>query len=439
MHLVHIPVMHEHLGVESAELARLVIRGARLADGSPADVAMDPTEGRIVGVGVVDVLAGDLVIDGRGSTILTTAVDPHAHLDKALSSRDVAAMPTTLNEAVTTWMDMWPSRSHADFRARAIESVAEMVRRGTTVIRTHVDVGVGVGLRAVEAMVELRDELRSSGTAELQIVGLGAPPFGGSDGAAHRKLLVEAIAAGIDVVGASPDIDPDPVGATQAAVDIAAESGLPLDVHTDQSVDPAAFWLPDLIRFVRSRGIDRVVASHCVSLASQPLDVQRRTASEMAELGIAVTTMPLTSLFYFGWDRPVAPPRGLTAVQVLRDAGVVVAAGADNVQDVFFPLGGFDAIEVATALAMAIHIDPADAWSMCTDAARTALGLSPTSVAVGEPADLLLLRGNGLADAIATASEHRVVIRHGRVIASTTVRSSVLDTDSLTLQHVGSS
>lgn len=430
--------MHETQGTHGVP-ARLVVRGARLADGSFADVAVDPTEGRITDVGIVAAQVGDHDIDGRGSTIVPTAVDPHAHLDKALSSRDVAAMPSTLHEAVTTWMDMWPSRSYDDFRSRAVESVAEMVRRGTTVIRTHVDVGVGVGLRAVEALVDLRDELRTSATAELQIVGLGAPPLGGTDGAAHRKLLVEAIAAGIDVVGASPDIDPDPVGATQAAVDIAADSGLPLDVHTDQSVDPAAFWLPDLIRLVRSRGIDRVVASHCVSLASQPLEVQRRTASEMAELGIAVTTMPLTSLFYFGWDQPVAPPRGLTAVQVLRNAGVVVAAGADNVQDVFFPLGGFDALEVATALALAIHIDLVDAWSMCTDAARIALGLAPTSVAVGEPADLLLLRGNGLADAIAIASEQRVVIRHGRVVSTTNVRSSVVDTRPAALQNLGSS
>ena len=119
-------------------------------------------------------------------------------------------------------------------------------------------------------------------------------------------------------------------------------------------------------------------------------------------------------------NAPVLSDRNGDSIRVLQEAGVVVAAGADNVQDVFFPLGRFDPFETASVLAMAAHLTPAEAWEMCTTQARLAIGLPPVSIAAGFPADIVAIQGANLTDAVARASQARIVLRGGGVVARTT-------------------
>jgi cytosine deaminase len=335
-------------------------------------------------------------------------------------------MPADLDQAVSDWARIWPLLTVDDMRARATEAIGEMVRNGYTLIRTHVDIASGVGVRGIEALIQVRDDMHRRRLCDLQVVGLVSLPFGGEAGAAHRRLLDEAIEMGIDVVGGSPDIDPDPMGATVAAVDAAARSGLPIDLHTDQTVDSSFFYLPEYVRLLRERGITRSAASHCISLSTQPLDVQRRVADQLAAAGTAVFVMPLTSLFYFGWDTPVGPPRGLAPVHVLDEAGVLVAAGADNVRDVFFPYGRFDPLETAAVVAMVSHLDPDRAWDMCSNRARRALGAAPVTLTVGSPAELLAVAGRSITEVVGGAPSDRVTVHRGRVVARTRSTTDLL-------------
>lgn len=411
---------------ESVTRPRTVLIGGHDATGNRVDVAMDPGTGLITEVGRLQSLEADTVEDVSGMLILPAGAEPHAHLDKALSARDIAAMPADLDQAVTDWARIWPTLTVEDIKARATEAVIEMVRHGYTLVRTHVDIASGVGVRGVEALLEVRDDMRRRRLCDLQIVGLVSLPFGGDAGAPHRRLLDEAIDMGIDVVGGSPDIDPDPMGATIAAVEAAARSGLPIDLHTDQTVDPSFFYLPEYIRLLRQHEIARSAASHCISLSTQPLDVQRRVADQLAASGTSVFVMPLTSLFYFGWDTPVGPPRGLAPVRVLDEAGVLVAAGADNVRDVFFPYGRFDPLETAAVVAMVAHLDPDRAWDMCSNRARQALGVPPTTLAVGAPAELLAVAGRSLTEVVGGAPADRTTIHQGRVVARTRATTDLL-------------
>ncbi len=406
-------------------MKRLVLQGGVLAQGERADVAVDPVNGLIAIVGTVDPEHDDEILDCSGMVIVPAAAEPHAHLDKALSSRLVPAMPVDLAAAVNAWHHIWPTLTHADLSDRASESVEAMVLRGVTAIRTHIDIGSGVGLRGLEALRTVQDRYRDC--VDLQIVGLVADPLVGEAGADHRYLLDKAIAEGLlDVVGGSPDLAEDPAGTTRICVEAAARSGLPLDLHTDQTVDPGFFYLPEMVRLVKEYGIPQVVASHCISLGTQPESVQEQLAADMAEVGMAVTTMPLTSLFYFGWDQPVGPPRGVTAIAKLEAAGVVVAAGADNVRDLFFPYGRFDPVETATVLGMVAHFTPEHVWTLCSGAARLAIGLPEVVLAPGYPAEIMVIRGRNLTDALADGSEQRIVIHRGRVVARTDVRSSLI-------------
>ena len=85
-------------------------------------------------------------------------------------------------------------------------------------------------------------------------------------------------------------------------------------------------------------------------------------------------------------------PRALTAVQALRAAGVNVAAGADNLQDPFNPVGRGDPLETAGLMVMAAHLLPDEALATVTDTVALAIGLAPATIELGRRADLVAMR-----------------------------------------------
>ncbi len=407
----------------------LLLRGGRSAEGNPFDVAVETVGGTITATGSAlspDALfPGDTttVIDCRGMVLLAAPVEPHAHLDKALSGLAAPNPSGRLESAIAAWHRYWPQLTHDDLVARATAAVETMVLRGTTAIRSHVDVGTPLGLRAVRALLAVRDDVAARGLADLQLVALVSIPLSGSAGAEHRRLLDEALSLGVEVVGATPFRDTDPVECTRRAMDAATRFGAAVDLHTDETLDPAVLTVRHLARMTPARGLGgSVTASHCVSLGLQSEAMQHTVAAELADAGVAVVVLPQTNLYLQGRDQRVAPPRGLTAVRSLLDAGVVVAAGADNVRDPFCAMGRLDALETAALLVMTAHLTADEAWSACTEGGRAVLGLPPVSLVPGSPAEVLAVEGESLTDAMAGAGERRIVIHRGRVVASTSVQ-----------------
>jgi cytosine deaminase len=168
-----------------------------------------------------------------------------------------------------------------------------------------------------------------------------------------------------------------------------------------------------------------VAASHCVSLGMQTPEVQAEVAKEVAEAGVSVFCLPQTNLFLQGRDHPTATPRGLTAVRALQDAGVLVAAGADNVQDPFNPVGRSDPLETAALLVMAGHQTPDDAYRMVSNDVREGIGMPRLSIEVGSPADLVVIDAASPREAIADAPMSRRVYRRGVLVASTDQQTAV--------------
>jgi cytosine deaminase len=148
--------------------------------------------------------------------------------------------------------------------------------------------------------------------------------------------------------------------------------------------------------------------------------VQARVAARVAEAGIGIITLPQTNLFLQARDRRQSPPRGLTAVDALLEAGVAVAAGGDNFQDPFCTVGRVDPLETASLLVMAAHRRPDFAYDMVSEAGRRVLGRPDVSVAPGAPADLVAIDASSVRDAVASAPASRTVVRAGRVVAVTT-------------------
>jgi cytosine deaminase len=309
-----------------------------------------------------------------------------------------------------------PELTVDDIAERAERAARMLVANGITAIRTHVDVGADVGTRGVQALARVKQSL--AGLIDLQVVALVSRPTSGIDGAGNRAALRDALDAGADVVGGCPHLDPDPLACLDACASMAAALGRPLDLHTDEHLDAGRLDVRDLAAWRRATGFDLpTAASHCVSLGMQDQGTQQKVATELAEAGVAVVTLPQTNLFLQGRDHHTATPRGLTAVRALLDAGVTVAAGADNLQDPFNLVGRGDPFETASLMVMAGHLSPTQAWHSVTAGARAALGLPAVTVEVGSPAELLAVRAATLREAIAIAPPHRVVIHRGVVVS----------------------
>jgi cytosine deaminase len=413
-----------------------VLASATLADGRVVDVHV--ADGRIEAVVPASAATGPPpvgpatgpsgppadTVDLRGYVLLPAPAEPHAHLDKALTAALVANPAGDLMGAVDAWLEYRQSLTVDDIAARARQAALLGLARGATAVRTHVDVGEGIGLRAAEALLKVREELRA--VLDLQIVGLVTRPLVGAAGAENRALQRAAMDVGVDVVGGCPHLEDDPLAHLDVCLDLAAELGRPIDLHTDETLDPTVLHLEAMAGRVAASGFPHgAVASHCVSLGVQGADVQARVAEAAGRAGVGVVTLPQTNLYLQGRGVAVAAPRGLTAIGALRRAGVVVAGGADNLRDPFNLMGRGDPLETAALLVMVGHLSPEDAYETVSTHARAVMGLPPVRIEAGAPAELLAVRGGSLVEVVAGGSEDRFVWHQGRLVARTRVESEL--------------
>lgn len=394
------------------------LRSATTAEGRLVDVRTE--DGRITRVIPATGAREPGDTDLSGHVLLPSFVEPHAHLDKALTASRAPNPAGDLPGAIKAMQSIAGTLTHADIAERAEKALRIHLALGTTGIRTHVNVGGPLGMRALEALTEVRERWR--GLVDVQIVALVANPLSGQPGRDLRQALRE----GADVAGGCPHLDPEPDRAVGICLDAAGEAGVPMDLHTDETLNPNMLTLATMARLVTRTGFPyRVTASHCVSLGVQDASVQRRVSELTAAAGIAVVALPQTNLFLQGRDHPAARPRGLTAVGPLHQAGATLAAGGDNLRDPFHPVGRGDAIEVAALMVTCGHLDPAEALESVTSAPRTALGLPAVRIAPGYPADLVAMPAETALDALGAAGVQRTVWRAGQVVARTTVHSEI--------------
>lgn len=377
---------------QGGDPSALLLCGARLTDGRTVDVRLGG--GRIEAVGTTGSLAGGgppacgTRVDLNGYLLLPAPAEPHAHPDAALSAEGDGPV----------------SYDAKDVQRRATEAALLQLGHGATALRAHVRVGDVQGLGALAAVLQARRSLR--GLTELTTVAMPRVLTGlaGADGLA---MLRDALKMGASVVGGCPDLDPDPTGYVEAVLEVASEHGCPVDLHTD-AADPAR-----LARLVAMAAGLRpgVTLGPCGGLAGLPTEVVRRTADQLAAAGVTVACLPQG-----GCDG--SEQRETAPVRLLRAAGVRVAAGGGALRDLSNPVGRGDPLEAAYLLASRYGWRPEDAYDAVSSSARAVMGLPEVRVEAGFPAELLALRGDGLAGALSLAYS-RIVVHRGRVVART--------------------
>jgi len=384
----------------------LVLSGASITDVVPAGTGKRP------GVESID-------LDGR--LILPALGEPHAHLDKAFTADAFPNPSGNLTGAIEAIEAARNTMTTGDILERALRAARKLVASGTTAIRTHADVTTDGVSKSMEALIEVRHRLDA--VSDFQIVAFPYP-ITGPEGAAGRRALEQAIAAGADLVGGAPHLEDDPGAAIAFTLETAATHGLAVDLHLDEVLDESVQHLAELARQTTAAGMGgKVTASHCVSHGLLSPEDQREVGRMLADSGVSLVTLPRTNLFLQARGMEQAPPRGLAGVRALLDTGVTVAAGADNVQDPFYAVGRSDPLETATFLVAAAHLNVEEAFELVTTAARSVMGLEPLQIEAGSPAELFAVRASSVRETIAEQPADRIVIHRGRVVARTAVET----------------
>ncbi|MFB7905026.1 hydrolase [Kitasatospora sp. NPDC056076] len=388
----------------------LLLTGARLADGRVVDVRVSGDRIQAVGtvgsLGPLPALPGAPTvttgarIDLKGYLLLPAPAEAHAHYDCAFS----AALPAP------------PPDTPADLTRRITEAALTSLGYGATAQRTHVRIGDVHGLRQLEAVLTARQALR--GLAELQAVAMPRLLTGraGTDG---RAQLREALKLGATAAGGCPELDPDPAGYVQLLLEAAREADCPVDLHTTAANATQLARLTGALAPLRPR----VTLGPCGALA-------RGGATVLATSGVRVVWLPQNGGCTGLEGRPAGLRPGL--VRELTAARVPLAAGSGALRDPSNPVGRADPLEAAYLLAASGELDPDAAYDAVANQARAALGLPPVRVDAGFPAELLAVRGDSLAGALA-GGHSRLVVHSGRVVSRTSAVREFADTVALAL------
>ncbi len=408
-------------------MADLVLRNARISDDTDLiDIAV--TAGYITEIAAALPVSAIEEIDCDGRVVIPGLVEAHLHVDKAMLDRERTDPDGTLAGAIAITGELKRGFTADSVRARARQVLDMAILNGTTVIRAHPDVDPIVGLLGVRVLLELREEYRDR--LDLQIVAF--PQEGILKAPGTLELLREALRLGADVVGGcsynEADL-PDCHRHIELVFDLAAEFGVPVDIHADFADDAGdpRFALADRIAEVTARsGMGgRVTLGHMTSLAGRPAAERRATMRRLAAAGVAVVPLPATDMHLGGRADTVAVRRGVAPVRELWEAGVLAAVSSNNVRNAFTPFGNADLLDVGLFLAQTGHLsgerDLARVLDMLTEAPARILGIADRyGLRPGAAADLVVLSTRRVADVLLDRPDRCFVLKHGRIVARTT-------------------
>ncbi len=403
----------------------LLIKNANLPDGRRGvDIAISGPTIAAVEPGIT--AEARETIDATGRLVTPPFVDPHFHMDATLS----LGLPRmnrsgTLLEGIALWGELRPTLTREALVSRALKYIDLAVTQGLLAIRTHVDTS-DPRLVTVEAMLEVKERVKDY--LDLQLVAF--PQDGYYRAEDGVKSLERALDMGVDVVGGIPHFERT-MEAGRASVEalcrIAAERGLPVDMHCDESDDPLSRHVETLAAEAVRHGLQgRVAGSHLSSMHSMDNYYVSKLIPLMAEAQMHVIPNPLINIMLQGRHDTYPKRRGMTRVKELMAAGLNVAFGHDCVMDPWYAMGSGDMLEVGH---MAVHVaqmgsldEKARVFEALTTNSARALGLEGYGLEKGRNADLVVLQARDPAEAIRLKPVRLQVIRRGRVIARTAPR-----------------
>ena len=386
-----------------------LFRNLRLGDGTRSTIAV--AGGRIAAIGAA-AKAGPAtnVIDLDDALVLPGFVEGHIHLDTSFYGDAWRPhVPYTagfdVRERVAIQHRNMAAAAPMDQRAR--NQLELCITNGSTEMRSHVMVDASVGLKSLETIATVREQYRD--LIDIQLVAF--PQSGILTCPGTRELLDAAFDHGADVIGGldPASLDRDVKGHLDVVFGIAGKRGAPVDIHLHEPNMMGVFSIEEIAARTRALGMQgKVTISHAYGLGDVPADTARRVADVLAESGVAIMT-----------NAPGA--RAFPPVLTLRDAGVTVFAGSDNIRDSWWPYGDGDLIEramiVGNRSGFFTDAELALAFNMVTSHGAKALGLQNYGLTEGGAADFVVLDAQHIQELVVVRPKERDVYKAGRLVA----------------------
>lgn len=398
----------------------LIVRNATLSDGqSGVDIACK--DGKIATIEAGITAEAGQVVDAEGYLVSPPFVDPHFHMDATLSlGTPRMNVSGTLLEGIALWGELKPLQSVEDIVARALRYCDLAAAKGIGAIRSHVDT-CDDDLKGVQALLEVREQVK--GMLDLQLVAF--PQDGVLRDPTAMENTLRALDMGVDVVGGIPHFErtmADGAESVRLLCEIAAERGLMVDMHCDESDDPQSRHIETLAYETQRLGLQgRVAGSHLTSMHSMDNYYVSKLIPLMVEAQVHAIPNPLINIMLQGRHDTYPKRRGQTRVRELRDAGITVGFGSDCMMDPWYSLGKADMLDVAF---MGLHVGQLSSrvdMEWCFDAvtrnSAQIMGLEGYGVEKGCDASFVVLQAQDKIDAIRLRAHRLAVVRRGAVIS----------------------
>ena len=397
----------------------LLLKGANLPSGDVADIA--------VSAGIIAAIERGIDAEARevhefpGCLVAPPFIDPHFHMDATLSHGIPRVNASgTLLEGISLWGELKPLLTVEAVKSRALDYCDWAVSMGLLAIRTHVDV-CDDRLLAVRALKEVQEEIAPY--IDLQLVAFPQDGLYRSPGA--RKNLIRALDLGVEVVGGIPHFELTMDEGRRSVTDlceIAAERGLMVDMHCDETDDPHSRHIEQLSLESRRLGLEgRVTGSHLTSMHSMDNYYVSKLLPIIAESGVSVISNPLVNIIVQGQHDTYPKRRGLTRVPEMIEQGILVGWGQDCVLDPWYSLGCAEMLDVAL---MGLHLaqmtserDMRRCFSMVTTENARIMGLNDLGLEPGKRASFAVLDASDPIEAIRLRPDRLLVVSNGKVVA----------------------
>jgi cytosine deaminase len=393
----------------------LIFRNATIAPGQRVDLGV--RAGRFAAI--APRLDSDArAIDLAGRLILPGFVDSHIHLDKAcLLGRCGHAQGQhhgDLGDAIRAVAALKRDFTEDDVYQRGARVLEKAIVKGTTRMRTHVEVDPRVGLRSFAAIKALKRDY--AWAIDLSICVF--PQEGLTNDPGTDELLVAALHDGADLLGGCPYTDSDPDAQIARLFDLAQQFDVDLDFHLDFDLDPSWMHLDAVVAQTERRNYhNRVAVGHATKLSALPPEQLTQLAQRLARAGVAVTVLPSTDVYLMGRDATHNVPRGLAPAHRLVEAGVTCSIATNNVLNPFTPFGDGSLLRMANFYANVAQVGPGG-FDTCIDLVTTLparlMNLTDYGFAVGHPADLIVFDAASRADAMAEIAGPLAGYKNGR-------------------------
>jgi cytosine deaminase len=370
----------------------LLLRRARLAD------AETTTDIGVTG-GVITAIAPDLgtaareVVDAGGCLVAPGFVETHIHLDKSgIIDRCGCAPGRNPHRAMERVSAVKHTFTVEDVNARARATIEKAISHGTMTMRTHAEVDPLVGLRGFQGVKALVDAYKWAIDLEICVM----PQEGLLDSPGTEELMIEALKSGATVIGAAPNYDRDRAGQIRRVFELAQEFDVDVDMHLDSGFDPNDLDLRLVCEITDRIGWGgRVAFGHGTKIASATPEHQDRIGKMMADSGVSLAVLPATDLFLMGRDQDHNIRRGVVDAHRLMAQGALCNLSTNNVQNPFTPFGDAQLIRMANLYANVVQRGDAEelrqTWDMFTANSAKVLRLKQYGIAVGHPADLVVV------------------------------------------------